>query len=213
MRQTTEKVVNAFLNGKYLKVGNSYTDGQSFYLHNNKIAEHRSDGLYISNAGWFSNTTKERLNGIPAVNISQKKYKWYLNGEEWDGNWIRINQNEPPIVDQDKSKKKFNTSLGSERLDGWRNYDFPVYAVVGANDTGLWSDSPCPSDVNARELEAIQSKLKKAKIPTKFMTLESSNVFMVRRFIIVPPYYVDNAREIVSQYLNDNHTRLLYIVE
>jgi len=62
-------------------------------------------------------------------------------------------------------------------------------------------------------LEAIQSKLKKAKIPTKFMTLESSNVFMVRRFIIVPPYYVDNAREIVSQYLNDNHTRLLYIVE
>lgn len=213
MRQTTTKVVNAFLNGEYLKVGNSYTDGKSLYLHNNKIAEHKSDGLYVSNAGWFSNTTKERLNGIPAVNIYQKKHKWYLNGEEWDGNWIRINQNQPPIVDQSKSKNRFVTSVKSEALDGWRNYDFPEYAVAGANDTGMWSDSPCPSDVNARELEAVRDLLKKNKIPTKFMTLESSNVFMVRNFIIVPPYYVDNAREIVAQYLNDNYTRLLYIVK
>lgn len=213
MNQTTSKVVNAFMNGEYLKVGNSYTDGNSLYLFNNKIAEHRSDGLYISNAGWTSRTTKERLNGISGVNIYQKKYKFHLNGVEWNGDWIRINENAPPIVDTDKTKKKFNTSIGSEALDGWRNYDFPVYAVAGANDTGTWSDSPCPSDVSARELEAIVNKLKKNKIPTKFTTLESSNVFMVRNFVIVPPYYVDNAREIVADHLSNNDTRLLYIVK
>ena len=46
--------------------------------------------LSISNAGWESNTTKERLNGLPGVSIRQKNWSWFLNGEEWDGNWKRI---------------------------------------------------------------------------------------------------------------------------
>jgi hypothetical protein len=46
--------------------------------------------LQISNAGWASNTTKERLNGIPGVHIKQKNWTWYLNGQEWDGGWKRI---------------------------------------------------------------------------------------------------------------------------
>ena len=40
--------------------------------------------------GWSSNTTKERLNGLTGVNIWQKDFVWYLNGEEWNGEWIRI---------------------------------------------------------------------------------------------------------------------------
>jgi len=46
--------------------------------------------LSVSNAGWASNTTKERLNGLPGVRVNQKNWNWYLNGQEWDGGWKRI---------------------------------------------------------------------------------------------------------------------------
>lgn len=45
---------------------------------------------FITNAGWQSNTTKERLNGLNGVSISQKNFVWYLNGREWDGSLIEI---------------------------------------------------------------------------------------------------------------------------
>ena len=63
----------------------------SMYLFGNKIAVFSADGiLYISNAGWFSVTTKSRLNDIPGVRISQRKGYWYLYNELWDGRWIGL---------------------------------------------------------------------------------------------------------------------------
>lgn len=62
-------------------------------LHGNKIAFYdlNTKKLSIRNAGWFSSTTKERLNGLPNVSIQQKKGIWYLNGKQWDGTEIEIN--------------------------------------------------------------------------------------------------------------------------
>jgi hypothetical protein len=55
-------------------------------LHGNKIAALEADGkMWVSSAGWRSNTTKERLNGLPGVRVNQKNYQWYLNGQPWDG--------------------------------------------------------------------------------------------------------------------------------
>ena len=85
MSNVTSNISNAFLKGEARKINNSYTDGKSLYLFDNKIAEHRDDGMYITNCGWESKTTKERLNGLPDVRINQFKKKWYLNGEVWDG--------------------------------------------------------------------------------------------------------------------------------
>ena len=62
-------------------------------LHGNRIAFRYNDPertLSISNCGWFSNTTKERLNAIPGVSINQKNWEWYLNGEKWSGNLIDV---------------------------------------------------------------------------------------------------------------------------
>ena len=60
-------------------------------LHGNTIATIDELGvLSVSNAGWASNTTKERLNGIPGVRVHQKNWNWFLNGQEWDGGWKRI---------------------------------------------------------------------------------------------------------------------------
>lgn len=90
MRKVTEEIVNAFLKGKTKRISNSYTDGDRLYLHGNCIAKKHINGLLISNAGWRSRTTRERLNAIPGVSIQQKNFEWYLNGKYWNGDWTHI---------------------------------------------------------------------------------------------------------------------------
>lgn len=211
MRLITTKITNAFMQGEAKKISNTHTDGKSLWLFNNKIAEHREDGLYITNAGWKSQTTKERLNALPNVSISNKKGEWYLNGNLWNGEWIRVNTIPPPEVDKEKIGKSFDTSIEWVNSDGWRGYSRPKFSVCGANDTGMWGDSPCPSNVAKKELENAKTLLKRNKIPTKLMTTETSNVFCVHHYLITPPSYIDNARELVQEYLQNNETRLLYV--
>jgi hypothetical protein len=97
MRKITTEAISAFELRKPFKKSNmsvTIEEGITYLkLHGNKIAAMLSDGrVWISNAGWASNTTKERLNGLPNVSVRQKNYRWYLNGTEWDGNPIYINQ-------------------------------------------------------------------------------------------------------------------------
>tara|TARA_R100000654_G_scaffold74917_1_gene110529 strand:- start:292 stop:585 length:294 start_codon:yes stop_codon:yes gene_type:complete len=97
MRKITIDSVNAFLNRQTFKRQNMEVTSfdNSFYLklHGNTIAVLHGDGtLMITDAGWKTNTTKERLNGLPNVNIHQKNFVWYLNGEEWNGNLTQIKQ-------------------------------------------------------------------------------------------------------------------------
>lgn len=94
MRKITEKAVEAFLsnnsfNGNNTKVS-KVIGGTRMYLHNNCIAENINGRIGITNCGWFTNTTKERLNGIPGVSIRQVNGNWILNGNLWDGAWIEI---------------------------------------------------------------------------------------------------------------------------
>lgn len=96
MRQITSDSINAFLNRKTFTRQNMKVREMNgkFYLklHNNIIAVLNPEGtLQITNAGWQSNTTKERLNGLPNVSIYQKNWVWYLNGKEWDGQLTTIN--------------------------------------------------------------------------------------------------------------------------
>ena len=97
MKQITELSINAFLNAKKFKRGNMQVEVLPnvtiLKLHDNAIAYLYNDPertLSITNCGWFSNTTKERLNGLPNVLIRQKNWQWYLNGELWDGKLIDI---------------------------------------------------------------------------------------------------------------------------
>lgn len=92
-RQITAQAAKAFLYGYDFKLSNTEViyneiDETSYlYLFKNLIAklDHRTRELTITNAGWCSNTTKERLNALPKVSITQKNYVWYLNGEAWNG--------------------------------------------------------------------------------------------------------------------------------
>ena len=90
MRKVTEQIVNAFYEGRKLTVGNTSTDGMEIRLHGNRIAYKANGSIRITNCGWFTSTTKERLNGLDGVNIQQKNGEWFLNGEPWNGNEAKI---------------------------------------------------------------------------------------------------------------------------
>jgi hypothetical protein len=95
MRKITKEAVSAFLERKPFRKSNMSVEanGNEFRLklHGNTIASIDELGvLSVSNAGWRSNTTKERLNGIPGVRVHQRNWNWFLNGVEWDGSWKRI---------------------------------------------------------------------------------------------------------------------------
>ena len=66
------------------------TDGEALFLHANKIAEFRADGLWITTAGWDTNTTRERLNGLHGVSVYRRKGELFLNGKAWDGEWTNV---------------------------------------------------------------------------------------------------------------------------
>ena len=98
MRNITIESINAFLSAKKFKKSNMQVEVLPnvtvLKYQGNEIAYRYNDPkktLSITNCGWFSNTTKERLNGLPNVSIHQKNFIWYLNGNEWNGNLININ--------------------------------------------------------------------------------------------------------------------------
>ena len=98
MRNITIESINAFLSAKKFKKSNMQVEVLPnvtvLKYQGNEIAYRYNDSkktLSITNCGWFSNTTKERLNGLPNVSIYQKNFIWYLNGKEWNGNLIEIN--------------------------------------------------------------------------------------------------------------------------
>jgi hypothetical protein len=98
MRKITIEAAEAFMNAKPFSKDNTSVavlpNVTVMSLFGNKIAYRYNDPertLRITNAGWESNTTKERLNGIPGVLIHQSDFNWYLNGNKWDGSLININ--------------------------------------------------------------------------------------------------------------------------
>ena len=95
MRKITREAVDKFLSKEPFRKSNMEVDESygifRLKLHGNTIATLDTfNMLSISNAGWSSNTTKERLNGLPHVHIKQKNWSWFLNGKEWGGEWTRV---------------------------------------------------------------------------------------------------------------------------
>jgi len=97
MRTITQQAIQHFNNATRFNAANTAVEVLPnvtiLKLHGNAIAYRYNDPqqtLSIINCGWFSNTTKERLNAIDGVSISQKNGKWFLNGKEWDGNLIDL---------------------------------------------------------------------------------------------------------------------------
>jgi hypothetical protein len=107
MRKVTREISDAFIAGKAKTIGNTITDGKKIWLHGNAIARRNENGsIEISSAGWQSNTTKERLNGLLTrlclnKGIHQKNWQWYLNGKEFSterGQWTNVLKPQVPEI-------------------------------------------------------------------------------------------------------------------
>jgi len=97
MNVITKESIKAFVSSKSFRKSNMEVvvrpEKTILTLFGNEIAyiyHNNERTLKIRNAGWFSRTTKERLNALPNVDIRQKNSKWYLNGELWNGHTISI---------------------------------------------------------------------------------------------------------------------------
>jgi hypothetical protein len=90
MRKITQEACHALLHGNRYKRSNTRVEDGVMYLFDNAIATKSYGNLYICDGGHKSVTTKERLNGLHGVEIKQKRGVWYLNGVEWDGRWVKL---------------------------------------------------------------------------------------------------------------------------
>jgi hypothetical protein len=176
MRLITQRIIHAF-EGRYgFKIDNSRTDGQSLWLFDNRIAEWRNDGLWITNADWNSMTTKERLNGLTGVNIRQQRGVWFLNGREWDGSWVHVGDWTNGIeTEQNINEHEFDTT--SEWVED--GYSRPVYSIYYT--------------LVEVTLEPVEALLNGAGIPTKRMESDTDGMYRPNYFLVVRPNDVDKA--------------------
>lgn len=89
MRKATVESTAYFMNGIERKIGNTEIKVEGglvkMYLFNNLIAVRElndKQNIKITLAGYNTNTTRERLNGLPFVKVTQKNFTPYLNGVE-----------------------------------------------------------------------------------------------------------------------------------
>jgi hypothetical protein len=178
MRQITQRIVSAFEGRRALKIDNSETDGTSLWLFGNKIAEWRNDGLWITNAGWKSNTTKERLNGLTGVRVQSLRRQWYLNDMAWDGEWINVHT----MTSREEAEAFDLFDTTSEWMDA--GYSKPVYSVFHTT--------------YELELDAVEFKLQSSGIPSRRMESDTAGTYRPNYFVVVKPEDFHNSLIIIK---------------
>ena len=105
------------------------------------------------------------------------------------------------------------TTKRYHKIDGWRGYPVPALAIVGASDTGGWDDSPCPSKEVKAELRRFQREVLKPRgIASRTRIGHSSNVFCVKRWIVVSKEDFDKSAKLAVQWLHAfrNNTHFIH---
>ena len=90
MRKITKQIGDAYHAGSARRIDNTETDGQSVWLHGNRIIYRDSIGRsWFTLAGWPTPTTRERLQIV--VRVHQSKHLQYWNNTELDSDrWYRV---------------------------------------------------------------------------------------------------------------------------
>lgn len=188
MRQITTKIVGAFERRQSLRIDNSRTDGTSLWLFGNKIAEWREDGLWISNGGWDSKTTKERLNGLTGVFIRQHRGAWWLNSRQWDGRWINVNAwNQGIDIVTETQPAQVDNEPEFDVTSEWTNegYSRPVYSIYHT--------------LQAQNIAEVEQMLNAEGIPTKRMESDTAGIYQPNYFVVVRPEDVVRASSILCE--------------
>jgi hypothetical protein len=180
MRRITSQICHAFERGQALRIDNSRTDGSALYLFNNRIAEFRNGELWITNAGWASPTTKERLNGLRGVSVAQKKGQWYLNGHAWNGEWVHVETFAGGHVPE--AEPEFDLSSVWVAEGG---YSKPLYAVWHSNTLAT--------------LEPIEAGLRELGVPSRRWESDTDGVYRPNYFVVVRPEDFNRVLTLINQ--------------
>lgn len=190
MRQITRDIVRAFESRNSLRIDNSRTDGQSLWLFNNRIADWRADGLWITNSGWTSVTTKERLNGLTGISIQQVRGNWFLNGRAWDGEWINVDAWNDGItyVNEASPREAIVQEPEFDVTSEWmpEGYSRPVYSIYHT--------------LVEEGLRAVEILLNQGGIPSRRMESDTEGMYKPNYFIVVRPEDVERGVNILSDY-------------
>jgi hypothetical protein len=85
MRKITTQACQALLNGETINLSNTRVTrtlhSGSMYLHGHEIAKIVNNNLFINLQGYTTNTTLERLNGLPNVQLHRRAGVVYLNNK------------------------------------------------------------------------------------------------------------------------------------
>jgi hypothetical protein len=190
MRQITAKIVHAFEGRNALKIGNSRTDGNTLWLFDNRIAFWMGDSeLWVSNGGWDSATTKERLNGLTGVHVKQKNGVWLLNGRIWDGSWVNVSAwDSCGIYIYEDVQQSVQVSdepefdITSEWMDD--GYSQPIYSIFHT--------------LSADNIGAVEVMLNNEQIPTKVIESDTEGVYRPNYFVVVRPQDISKSVDILS---------------
>lgn len=98
---------------------------------------------------------------------------------------------------------KFSKKKRWVSTDAWRGYDEPVFEIAGASDTGMWEDSPAPSDRVDIELVRVKKYLKEERIPYREVKGGSSNAFMGKRWIITDTENYPQKKKKVREWIDE----------
>lgn len=94
MSKISKAAAAAFMAGKPFKKGNTEifvsSDCTIYFLHGNRIAHRDASGIHVSTAGWNTRTTRSRLNDLPNVQVYNRSFALYLNGQPWDGTLTQV---------------------------------------------------------------------------------------------------------------------------
>jgi len=151
MRKITQDAVRAFLAGEEFSRDNTRVEIRRFkqapvnsvilLLHNNPIARYVQNlgvsSLQVCDGGWQTSTTKERLNGLPGVQVHQKAGQWYLNAMKWEGGWTYVGG--VMIVKHlgdDRYRVEYPHSAGREPIEFPTHKAARVFAEVEASNHG-----------------------------------------------------------------------------
>lgn len=87
MRKVTHNAIDAFMAGRNYTGGNTTVTKlngvTALLLHGNVIATKQGSVIHVTTSGWNTNTTRNRLNGIPGVSVQVMKGELCLNGIVW----------------------------------------------------------------------------------------------------------------------------------
>lgn len=95
---------------------------------------------------------------------------------------------------------------------GYRGYPVPALAVCGASDTGMWPDSPCPSDEVRKELNRVRREvLRPAGIKSRMRFGNTSNVFCAKRWLYVSRDDFPKAAQLMCNWLHEHDRELRFV--